>query len=265
MANNRSFWHSLMSKSDDKKVVTSTKDPMEEGLESLSWFEGQRLAVKKRIIKTRETFGEEIGNSITHGVMALFLLGMLPYTAVRAYIHAPEGFKVLDTVGISIFVICMFLMFLASTIYHSMKHDTPQKRVMNKIDHIMIYFAIAGTYFPICISVIGGGLGLGILIAEWALAIAGTIIKSLMFSKTKLSYAITCILFLAMGWLIVFSFGKFYATSPVAFWLVRAGGICYTLSLIFFSSKYKFAHMIFHFCVDFGAICHFIGLVYFLR
>ena len=118
------------------KVVTSTKDPMEEGLESLSWFEGQRLAVKKRIIKTRETFGEEIGNSITHGVMALFLLGMLPYTAVRAYIHAPEGFKVLDTVGISIFVICMFLMFLASTIYHSMKHDTPQKRVMNKIDHI---------------------------------------------------------------------------------------------------------------------------------
>ena len=83
MANNRSFWHSLMSKSDDKKVVTSTKDPMEEGLESLSWFEEQGLLLRK-VIKTRKPLAE-IGNSITHGVMALFLLGMLPYTAVNIF------------------------------------------------------------------------------------------------------------------------------------------------------------------------------------
>lgn len=265
MAKNKSFWKELISKSDDKTLDKENKDALNEGLESLSWFEGQKRIVKQKIKKTQETFGEEIGNCITHGVMALFLLGMLPYASIRAYTHAPKGMEVLDAVGVSIFVICLFTMFLGSTIYHAMKHDTPQKLVMNKIDHIMIYYAIAGTYFPLCICLIGGGLGLGICIAEWVLAIAGTLIKALKFSKSKLSYIVTCALFLLMGWMIVLCFNILITTSPVCFWLILAGGICYSAGVFFFSSKYKFAHMIWHLCVDFGAICHFIGIVYFMR
>lgn len=267
MAKNINFWKHFLSYSEDRKLEeVENKDALEEGLQDLSWFENRKRVVRQKIKKTQETFGEEIGNSITHGAMALFLLGMLPYAAVRAYIHAPAGKAVIDTLGISVFVICVYLMFLASTVYHSMKHGTSQKYIMNKIDHIMIYYAIAGTYTPICLSLVGGALGLGLCIAQWCLVIAGTLFKSLMFSKSKLSYVFTCLVYLLMGWMIVFCFGRFYdSASPVTFWLILAGGLCYSAGVFFFSAKYKFAHMVWHFFVDFGAICHFIALVYFMR
>ena len=88
------------------------------------------------------SFGEEVGNSVSHGVMALLLLFALPYYAIRAYLQAGA----LHATGISIFIICMIFMFLGSCLYHSMPHDTTHKLVFRKLDHIMILLAIAGTY-----------------------------------------------------------------------------------------------------------------------
>ena len=107
----------------------------------------------KIIKKVRNfTFGEEIGNSVSHGFMALAVLGGIAPTAIHAYLRNGA----LAAVGTSIFMCSLFLMFLSSTIYHSMTIDTRHRQVMQILDHIFIYVAIAGTYTPIALSVIGG-------------------------------------------------------------------------------------------------------------
>ncbi|MCQ2483176.1 MAG: hemolysin III family protein [Clostridia bacterium] len=266
MAGNNRFWQQFMSKEADKELLDNNIDPLEEGLAGISWVENSRRIVKEKIKKTQETLGEEIGNTITHGVMALFFLGMIPYVAVRAYTGAAEGMQIIDTVSLSIYMISMFLMFLGSTIYHAMNHDTAQKRVMARINHVMFFWAIAGSYTPICLSIIGGKLGLGICIAQWSMVLVGTLIKSIASNKSKFFKAISFLMYLIMIWMLAFCLHRFRvaATAP-AFWLVLTGVICYTVGLIFYSTKFKFAHMLWHFFINFGAICHFIGLVYFLR
>jgi len=247
-------------------VSEKSPDQLEEGLRDLSWIDSGRAAVKK-IKKRTQSIGEEIGNSVTHGAMALFMLGMLPYAAIRAFTHAPAGKDTLDAFGVSVFIISIFCMLLASTVYHSMKYGTPHKNVMNRIDHIMIYVAIAGTYTPICLSVIGGTLGTGLCIAQWAFVIAGALFKSLAFSKSIRSYVITVGIYLLMGWMIVLCLPALAGSNvqPPFVWLILAGGLCYTSGVVCFSMKFPFAHMVWHFLVDFGALCHFLAIVYYMR
>ena len=270
MSNEKAFWRAWLEGRAERSGASENsgpraEDPLEAGLESLSQFESGKSAAKSKRGR-RETFGEEIGNSITHGVMAIFVLCMLPLAAVRAYIGAPAGKEVLDSDSVSIFCISIFLMFLASTVYHAMSPATKHKMVMNRIDHIMIFVAIAGTYTPICLSVIGGTLGIVLTILQWALVVAGALFKSLMFSKTPLSYILTISIYLLMGWMVVLCLPVlFQGATTAAFWLILAGGICYTSGVVSFFMKFPFAHMVWHFLVDAGAICHFIAIVFFLR
>ena len=269
MSSDKSFWMRVLGgrveKSSAEKVNTP-EDMLEEGLKGLSWVSSSRNAIRKFGKKTRESFGEEIGNAVTHGVMALFMLGMLPFASVRAFERAPQGKEVLDAVTVSIFVVCVFFMFLMSTIYHVMPFGTSHKRIFNRLDHIMIFFAIAGTYTPICISLIGGPLGIGLCIAQWSLVLAGTLFKSLAFSKSKKAWVVTVGVYILMGWMVALCLPALFteATAPT-FWLILSGGICYTVGVICFAMKFPFAHMVWHFFVDFGAICHFIAIVFFLR
>ena len=117
------------------------------------------------------TFGEEIANTVSHGVMALVSLAALPFAAVWAYVHDAQG--VLATVSVSVFVISIFLMFLASTLYHSMDPSSRHKEVFHILDHIFIYVAIAGSYTPIALSVIGGWQGVVIAVVQWAMVLFG--------------------------------------------------------------------------------------------
>ena len=93
-------------------------------------------------------FGEEVGNCITHGVMAILILFSLPYYSVRAYLRGGT----IETIGTAVFLICLLFMFAGSCLYHSMPHETTHKYVFRKLDHIMILLAIAGTYTPICLK-----------------------------------------------------------------------------------------------------------------
>ena len=270
MSNERAFWRAWLEGRQDKTdeerqpSTSDTADSLEEGLKGLSRYTPAR-AVRK-IKKKTESLGEEIGNTITHGVMALFVLGMLPFAAIHSYLRVPASSATLEAFGVSVFCISLFLMFMASTIYHAMAHGTKHKSVMNRIDHIMIFFAIAGTYTPICLSVIGGTLGIVLCCLQWALVIAGTLFKALMFSKTPLSYIVTISIYLLMGWMVVLCMPiLMQGTTAAAFWLIVAGGICYTSGVVSFSMKFKFAHMVWHFLVDAGAICHFLAIVFFLR
>lgn len=265
MAKNNKHWKSFMANEADRAAVNEGIDPLEEGLEALSWFENSRRIVKQTIKKTRETFGEEVGNSITSGILAIYLLFMTPYGAVHSYLSAPEGSGTKYSLAYSAFFIFMFLASLFTTIYHSMKHGTPQKRVFGKLDHIMVYYAIFGTYAPICTCILPSGVGAGILIAELALAILGTFLMTFMYPNNKVGTKFAKAIYAVMGLIGVFVLKDIYATvNSTSFWLLIGGVILYIVGTFFYSGKkFKFSHMVWHFCVLFAAVCHVLSLVYF--
>jgi len=205
------------------------------------------------------TLGEEIGNSVSHGVMAAAVLGGIAPVAIHAYIkHGP-----LAAVGTSIFMCSIFLMFLSSAIYHSMSADTLHKQVMQILDHIFIYFAIAGTYTPIALSVIGGWQGIVVASLQWAMVIFGILYKSI--SRRKIP-KISVTIYLVMGWSILFVLPMFIRHASLGLQiLLLAGGIFYSAGVYFYAKKDKrFFHMVWHFFVSLGAICHFLGILMFL-
>jgi len=220
------------------------------------------IKVKDQSFGEGESFGEEIGNTITHGVMAIAVLLLLPYAAIRAYTHGKE-FAVIDAAGVSIFCICLFIMFATSAAYHSTIHKTTHKVVYNKLDHIAIFFAIAGSYTPIALSVVGGTEGVILVSIQWTMVLAGILVKTFLWKKARL---LSVPIYLLMGWSVVMYFRQFMDhATPLLFWMVIIGGICYSLGCIFYACNFKFSHMIFHFFINAGAACHFIGIVFALR
>ena len=140
------------------------------------------------------SFGEEVANSVTHAVGAMAMLVLLPITAV----HANNGYGMTAAVGMSVFVISLFLMFLSSAIYHAMDYNSPHKMVLRIVDHSMIYIAIAGSYTPVALSLVGGWLGYSIIILQWGTTIFGILYK--IFAK-KINEKFSLFLYLMMGWL----------------------------------------------------------------
>lgn len=272
MAKNNKFWNTLLAGSDDKKHAAQTgEDPLEEGLKELSWFENSKRAVQRGIRKTHETFGEEVGNSITTGVPALYLLGLLPFAAIDAYVKASavEGATslsvVMTVIGRSAFIITLILSMLMSCVYHLMKHGTPHKRIMDKVNRCVAYFAILGAYTPICINFLGPVSGPVLWALECAMAVAGVLVTVLTYPHTKVGKAFTYILYAGMGWAFLFRVVEIYRNaSTVCFWLLMAGAIVYTVGVFFGpNKKFTFSHMVWHFFVLAGVILHVLGFVYF--
>ena len=109
------------------------------------------------------SFGEEIGNAASHGAAALLTLFVLPYAAVHSYNHGGT----LESVSVSIYIISIFMMFISSTIYHSMQNYTAHKYILRIIDHSMIYVAISGTYTPVLLTIVGGWIGWVVTLFLW--------------------------------------------------------------------------------------------------
>lgn len=207
------------------------------------------------------TLGEEVANTISHGVMSLLALCALPFAAVWAYLHDPQ--PVLACVSVSIFVISLFLMFLASTLYHSMNPASKHKAVFHILDHIFIYVAIAGSYTPIALSVIGGWQGVLIAVLQWAMVLFGIFYKLL--SRRSLP-AVSLTIYLVMGWTILFFLPLFLRNaSTQLLWLIAAGGFFYTLGAWFYARKgFRYHHLVWHLLINLGAACHFAGIVFYL-
>ena len=117
------------------------------------------------------SFGEEIANSVTHAVGAVIMLILLPISSTYSY----EAHGFLSSFGVSIFVISLFLMFLSSTIYHSMAYGSTHKYVLRIIDHSMIYVAIAGSYTPVVLTLMNNWFGYLIIAIQWGTTIFGTV------------------------------------------------------------------------------------------
>ena len=171
------------------------------------------------------TAGEEIANVLSHGVMALAMLAALPFAAVWAYTHDPEGVRA--AFSVSVFVISVFLMFLVSTLYHAMRPASRHKEVFHVLDHIFIYVAIAGSYTPVALSVIGGWQGLLIAGLQWAMVVFGIFYKSLSHRSIP---AVSLTIYLVMGWAILLFLPLFVRrASTELLALIALGGVLYTL------------------------------------
>lgn len=206
----------------------------------------------------RLSFNEELANVITHGIMALVFLLLLPFSAVYSYV---EGGSLL-AIGTSIFVICIFLMYLVSTLYHSMAYGTTYKVVFRILDHIFIYFAIAGSYTPIALSLIGGWKAAVILIVQWGFVVFGIFYKAV----AKKEYPkLTLIIYLVMGWIAVLFLPTLIRNSqPIFLGLIVLGGVFYSVGAYFYTRKKKWSHMIWHLFINAASIVHFIAIVFYI-
>ena len=207
----------------------------------------------------RYTLGEEVGNAVSHGVMAIAVLGGIAPAAIRAYVKNGS----MAAFSTTVFMCSIFLMFLSSALYHSMSADTRHKSVMQILDHIFIYVAIAGTYTPIALSVIGGWQGAVVASLQWAMVLFGILYKSI--SRRSIP-KISLTIYLVMGWSLVFVAPMFFRNASIGMQaLIFGGGVFYSAGVYFYAKKEKrFFHMVWHFFVSLGAICHFLGILLFL-
>jgi hemolysin III len=205
------------------------------------------------------SFGEEVANSVTHGVMALIILLALPATAVSA--HTIGG--ALPAFAKSVFMISMFLMFASSALYHSMALNTRHKQVFQLLDHIFIYVAIAGSYTPIALIVVGGRLGTIIVAIQWMLVILGVLYKSLIARPvTKMGLMI----YLVMGWTAVVLLPELIKKgNTTLIVLILAGGLFYSIGVVFYATKwFRYHHMVWHIFINLAALTHFIAIAFFI-
>jgi hemolysin III len=206
------------------------------------------------------TFGEEVGNTISHGVMSILMLFALPFAAVWSYQLSGD---VLSCFGVCIFCISIFLMFLISTLYHAMMHDTRHKEIFHILDHIFIYVAIAGSYTPVALSVIGGWQGWLIFILQWAMVIFGVFYKSL--SRRSIP-AVSLTIYLVMGWTVVFFFPLFLSHASWQFiFFIALGGVFYTIGAVFYAMKaFRHHHLVWHLLINLAAAAHYVAIVFYL-
>jgi hemolysin III len=201
----------------------------------------------------KQSVGEEIANSVSHGLGFLGAVAALPVLILAAVDQGPAA-----VTGVSIFAGTMAFLYLMSTLYHALGHART-KHVFQILDHGAIYLLIAGTYTPILLGVLHGPWGWTLLAVIWSLAIGGVIIKSVGGVRhPRLSTA----LYVAMGWLIVVAAWPMWLNMPRwgLAWLI-AGGLFYMAGVMFYSrDRMRYNHFIWHLFVLAGTGCHFVAI-----
>lgn len=217
---------------------------------------GKDAAPKHRL--PEYTLGEEIANSVTHGVGALLsLIG----TATLLYRAARDG-TTLHVVSFAVYGSCLFLLHLSSALYHAIRPPRA-KRVFRVFDHCSIYLLIAGTYTPFLLLSLWGRWGLTLLVAIWTLAIAGIVFKSLFIGRLQRA---SVLLYVLMGWMIVVAAREAWVRVPhAAIGFVAAGGLLYTLGVAFYAWKsLPYNHAVWHLFVLGGSVCHYAAILLYL-
>ena len=207
------------------------------------------------------------GSAITHFIA---MLGAAIATVPLLEKAAKEPDQ-LHLMALSIFMISMILLYAASTVYHALDISPTINKLLRKLDHMMIFILIAGTYTPVCMIVLGDETGWKLLALVWGIAIAGILIKGFWITCPKW---FSSLLYIAMGWVCVLAFARILQALPRAGfgWLLAggliytAGGVIYALKLPIFNSKHKHfgSHEIFHLFVMGGSMCHYIMMYQFV-
>ena len=207
------------------------------------------------------------GSAITHFIgMMMALLATIPLLVKAA--REPDW---LHLIALSVFALSMFLLYTASTTYHSLDISAKVNRRLQKMDHMMIFVLIAGSYTPVCMIILGGRIGYTLLALVWGIAVAGIIIKGLWITCPKW---FSSIIYIAMGWTCLPVFTQLWTDLPhAAFGWLLAGGIIYTIGGVIYAlklpvfnalHKYFGSHEIFHLFVMGGSVCHFIFMYHYV-
>ena len=175
-------------------------------------------------------------------------------------IHANAFGNIWNIVSVSIYGVSLIVLYAASTLYHSSKQQKLRNR-LKIFDHAAIYVLIAGTYTPFTLITLYGTTGWVIFGVSWGMALIGIILKLFFTGKYD---KISTIMYVFMGWIIVFAIGPLMDSLALEglYWLI-AGGVSYTVGAVFYSiKKIKFNHAIFHVFVLMGSFCHFMSVYY---
>jgi hemolysin III len=208
-----------------------------------------------------QTPGEEIANSILHGLGVLVAIAGLVLLLLRAngYLGG-AGSGPLALVSFTLFGVSLIIMFLASTLYHAIQHEGA-KRVFRILDHSAIYFLIAGTYTPFSLLGFRGALGWVYFGIEWGLAATGI---ALYAANCKFIKKAELVVYMLMGWALVIGFSRLYRSIPLtSIIFLAAGGIAYCLGTIWYGKhNRRGAHVVWHVFVLAGAVCHWFSIWY---
>ncbi len=197
---------------------------------------------------------EEKANAITHGLGLLFATIALPILVIKALdCHTGEKIK-----GLLVYTGCFFILYLSSTLYHSSR-TVKWRKFYRKLDHISIFLMIAGSYTPFIIGFLYGNNKWGFLIIMWTIVLFGAIFKIFFTGRYD---RLSVIIYLAMGWMLIFQAEAFFTRIPsMSLWMIVIGGAAYTLGTYFYSRDDRpYYHAIWHlFCLG-GSIFHYIAI-----
>ena len=224
----------------------------------------KNLENERNVLKTQthslksQTLGEEIANSITHGIGAGLSIAALVILVVLAS-RRGDAWRI---VSFSIYGASLILLYMSSTLYHSFVNPKI-KNIFRILDHSAIYLLIAGTYTPVTLTLMRGAWGWTLFGLAWGMAIGGIIITALLLDKLK---SLLVLSYVAMGLLVVIALKPMMQIVPrgMIIWLF-IGGACYLLGIIFYLWKrLPYHHPIWHIFVLGGSISHFLGILFYL-
>lgn len=211
-----------------------------------------------------QTLGEEIANAISHGVMAIFGIVALILLVIKAD-------QTIEVVAAIIFGFGIINLYTMSTIYHALFHPTA-KSIFQRFDHLSIYLLIGGTFAPALLllpelqrplfGISGLGLGPVLFIIQWILILIGVVFKSIWIKKFA---KVHVFIYLAIGWSALIFAQQLLAYEAAAFWLVFAGGVAYSIGVIFYAfPKIKYFHFVWHIFTSIGTVLQFIAIYAYL-
>lgn len=215
------------------------------------------MTIKQEIKVNFYSLGEEIFSSVTHGIGAVFSIAA---TTILVVLSALFG-NALCVVSSVLYGLSLIILYTCSTLYHAITNTTA-KKVFRVLDHCTIFLLITGTYTPITLINLRNDGGIWVFGVLWALTILGIVLNAISLEKFKY-FSMFC--YVAMGWCVVFKAGAFYRSTPLpGVILIAVGGICYTAGLIFYGSKHKYMHSIWHLFVLAGSVTHFLAVLLYI-
>ena len=216
--------------------------------------------VKQNVLEPEYSLAEEVVNSISHGIGCL--LGIIGLVLLLSQ-ASDAGAGMLAIISYSLYGGSIILLFLASTLYHAIPHPRA-KHWLKKIDHAAIYLLIAGTYTPFLLVGLKSPLAHGLMVVIWSLALAGVVFKLAFAHRFA---ALSLVTYLLMGWLSLVVLYQMVLRLPAgSVWLLAAGGMVYSLGVIFYVAKrVPYNHAIWHGFVLGGSLCHFFAIYLYVR
>jgi hemolysin III len=203
----------------------------------------------------KTSLGELIANAISHGIGVLFAITAL----VLLLIKASGTVEILSSI---VFGVSMIVLYLCSTLFHSFPEKYKRVySVFQRLDHSSIFVLISGTYTPFMVLVVNNTTGYILLALLWSVTIIGIVFKAIWIDRFKMVHLA---LYVLMGWSIMFVYNDVIGGIGSGFWLLLIGGLSYTVGVIFYVSKFKYAHFVWHIFVLGGSVSHFLCIWYIL-